>query len=169
MSAKHFLNKVFYLCIVLVIVSCNNSAQEKEKKQNDTGTAAPNPAPAAEKPAGEVKTKTEKCFTNPGLKYETVITLVTDGNELSGNVKSTELETTKAEQVNFTGTADGNKLTITFQGNAPVVGASSEWTTKPWVLENAEGKEKLLITFNAKNYETNKWQEMVYEFLPCGK
>lgn len=147
-------------------VACNNnnSASKKEKQGDDTGKTATTPAPEPVK-----RQDIERCFSNDGLKYTTTITLFTEGNTIRGNVKSTDLKSGKEEKTKFTGTIEGKNLSVSFRGTPPVVGAASEWTEKTWTLENTGGTEKLLINFKAKNYETNKWEEMVYEFLPCKK
>lgn len=157
------------LFAILLLTACNNQSAESTKNDNDTV----NVSSTVKKDTGttfvQAPETIKSCFSNDGLKYNMVITLFISGDTVTGNVSSTELDSGKEEKTTFTGTADGNKLTIAFSGKPPVVGAASEWTNKPWMIENTAGVEKLLITFNAKNYETNQWQEMVYEFLPCSK
>ena len=57
---------------------------------------------------------------------------------------------------------------VKFTGTAPVVGSASEWTDKPWTIGQLEGKRQsmdvLHIIFNAKNYNTNKWEDSDYQF-----
>jgi len=85
-------------------------------------------------------------------------------NTLLGNVTSEDLGSGKKETAEFTGTKDGDKITVKFKGNPPVVGAASEWTDKPWIMKKEGGKETLKIVFNAKNYESNRWEEINYDF-----
>lgn len=167
------LSKSLFAAILLVIsVSCGNS--KKENKENavtgsdtvaKTSIATPDTAPAADK-----TTATAACYRNEGLKYNTIISITQDGNTISGSVAAGEIGADKLQIVTFRGTQDGNTLTVTFDGTPPVVGDASEWTNKPWTIIKDAAGDKLLIPFNAKNYETNAWQEMDYEFTltPCG-
>jgi hypothetical protein len=155
--------------LALFIISCNSAKKDKETKDKPADTAVsitPTPpvdtAPAA--PKTEVANQ-QKCFSNEGLKYETVITInYTSATAVAGSVTSQEMGSYKKDMAKFTGTADGSKLNITFEGKKPVVGDASEWTSKPWTIDNKTGKEKLHIVFNAKNFETNKWADTDYEF-----
>lgn len=151
------------------ILACNNSAQNKEKEKPVAETASVKPADPVVTEAAPAPVTTEtKCYSNEGLKYETVITVAFNGNTVSGNVMSRDLGDDKKETVKFSGTRDGNTLLVKFEGQPPVVGAASEWTNKPWKLETT-GKETLHIPFNAKNYDTNKWEETDYAYVltPC--
>lgn len=155
------------IALAFIIASCGNNGTAD--KHNNTKTS-----PTASQDNMQTKTTTpdprreiKKCFSNEGLKYNTTITIFTEGNEVRGNISSVETGSGTEQKAKFTGTREGNTLTVTIRGNAPLVGDASEWTNKPWTIETKDGKEKLLIPFNAKNYDTNKWQEMIYEFLQC--
>lgn len=166
--------------ITAIAFSCNNSSSAKDSKGKKQDTAqipevtvpVTPPEITVSAPAGsEAGTK---CFSNEGLKYATVITIIFgEGNAISGDVTAQELGTDAKQTVKFSGTRNGNTLSVKFAGEPPVVGAASQWTGKPWTMEEGEGKsngkEKLHIPFNAKNYETNKWEDTHYEFVlvPC--
>jgi len=153
--------------LALCIIACNNSAKkEKKDKQADTAvTEVPPPPPPANNPPGvEMKPAINKCFTSDGLKYKTTINLNMGDADCLGTVTSEELESGKKESADFTGVISGEGLVIKFKGEPPVVGAASEWTDKIWTIKKTGNKETLHIIFNAKNYETNKWQDMDYEF-----
>ncbi|MBC7873050.1 MAG: hypothetical protein H7Y01_03580 [Ferruginibacter sp.] len=167
---QHLTKTRFFLiaAISLLIIACKDaSKEEKTPKDTPPGTTmvdATTPPPAGNPPGVEMK-NVRKCFANDGLQYNTIITLnYASASEVTGSFVSEELESNKKEAVKFTGTIDGNQLTVQFRGAQPVVGAASEWTTKPWTIETGTGKEKLTIVFNAKNSETNTWKETGYEF-----
>jgi hypothetical protein len=109
-----------------------------------------------------------KCFSNDGLKYRTSVKFkISADNKISGTVVSDEYEDTPIEQASFTGTKIGNTFKVKFNGKPPVVGAASEWTNKLWTIRKINSVETLVIIFNAKNYDTNKWSNTNYEFAPC--
>jgi hypothetical protein len=120
-------------------------------------------------PKSAPATKTQnKCFANDGQKYRTSVKLqINADNKISGTVVSDEYDETPIEKASFTGTKIGNTFKVKFSGKPPVVGASSEWTEKVWTLKEINGVETLVIIFNAKNYDTNKWSNTSYEFVPC--
>lgn len=163
---------IFIAAVAQIILSCNNDKVKVQEvtltdiKQEEKHVEPPPPPP----PPPKIPDGAKKCYASDGLTYKTFITLVFDGlkNEVSGNVTSEELETGKKETTQFEGTSDGVKFTIKFKGNPPVVGAASEWTDKPWTIEQLPAKgeftEKLHIIFNAKNYDTNKWENTDYQF-----
>lgn len=164
------LSKSLFAAIILVIsFSCGSSKKERQEKgQTDTATATTTiatPDTAATKTIA-----TASCYRNEGLKYNTIISITQDGNTISGSVAAGEIGADKLQIVTFRGTQEGDKLNVTFDGTPPVVGDASEWTNKPWTVRKDPAGDKLLIPFNAKNYETNAWQEMDYEFTltPCG-
>lgn len=155
--------------ILFLLLACNsNSTKEKEADKKQTDTVAPLPPPKV-----EVSPDVKKCYANDGLKYKTVVTLLfvkKNGEDIvSGNVTSEELGSGKTERGVFEGTINGDKFMIKFVGNPPTTGDASEWTDKPWTLEHLPGKgqwmEKLHIIFNAKNYDTNKWEDTDYQFV----
>jgi len=169
----------------LLIISCNNSKKDKEtvqeiklvdiKQEEEKRPEPPPPPPPKEDPPKvEMKEAIKKCYANNGLKYATVITIyfADEVNTVVGNVSSEDLESGKKETAEFTGTKEGDKIKVKFKGNAPVVGAASEWTDKPWTIVTKEGKgntEYLSIVFNAKNYDTNKWKdtEFLFSLVDC--
>ncbi len=160
--------------LLMLFISCNSNSKDKVKvqeitlqdiKQEEKNIEPPPPPPPKTEPPGvEMIPSDKKCFANDGLKYKTVITLFYSSNKIAGNVTSEELESGKKEISKFGGTMNGDKLTIKFEGTPPVIGAASEWTDKPWIIKINGGKETLHIIFNAKNYNTNKWQDTNYQF-----
>ncbi len=160
-NSKNF----FTVGLLLLLLACNsNSAREKEADKKQTDTVTPLPPPKV-----EVSPNVKKCFANDGLKYKTVVTLlfVKKNGEVivSGNVTSEELGSGKTERGSFKGTIDADKFMIKFVENPPTVGDASEWTDKPWTLKKEGAKETLHIIFNAKNYDTNKWEDTDYQFV----
>ncbi|MDZ4806772.1 MAG: hypothetical protein SGI96_00720 [Bacteroidota bacterium] len=156
--------------LAFIIIACNNSKKEKDKKENQTDTtvATTTPPPAEKPPDTAMQTAEQKCYRNDGLKYSTVITInYSAATDVTGSIVNKDLESDKKEAAKFTGTVTGDKLTVKFVGKPPVMGAASEWTVKPWTI-NKSGKEKLIIVFNAKNYDTNKWAHTDYEFELSG-
>ncbi len=158
--------------LALFIIACNNSKKEKDSTDKPADTAVATtpttPPPADNPPDTAMQTAVQKCYSNEGLKYATVITInFSAGADVTGSVVSKELETDKKEAAKFTGTVAGDKLTVNFVGKPPVMGAASAWTDKPWTITKS-GKEKLTIVFNAKNYDTNKWADTDYEFELSG-
>jgi hypothetical protein len=167
------LKTFFTVSLALLIFACNSSSKnDKSKKEKQADTAIVEaPMPANNPPGVEMTKEEQKCFSNQGLKYETVIMISYDGDgKISGNVMSKELDSDKEEVTRFSGTAVGDKFTVKFKGTPPVIGAASEWTDKPWIIKKVEGKgtwsEMLHIVFHAKNYETNKWEDTEYLFAP---
>lgn len=173
-NLKTLLTASFTLCII----ACNNSKKDKDETVPSTDTAKANttavtdtaPPPPAENilPDTAMQTAEQKCYSNDGLQSSTTITInYSAGAGVTGNIVNKDLATNKKEVAKFTGTLNGDKLTVTFAGKAPVMGAASEWTDKPWTIKKA-GKEKLVIVFKAKNYDTNKWAYTDYEFELSG-
>jgi hypothetical protein len=155
--------------LALLVISCNNDKSKKTKvtevtlqdiKQEDS---TPEPPPP---PKVDLKLAAKRCFANDGLKYNTIITIYggDNSNEVAGDVASEEIDSNKKETTKFEGTISGDKLTIKFKGTPPIIGDASEWTDKPWTIKKAGGKETLVIVFNAKNYDTNKWGVTDYQF-----
>ncbi|NTW20957.1 MAG: hypothetical protein HGA42_15765 [Nostocales cyanobacterium W4_Combined_metabat2_030] len=109
-----------------------------------------------------------KCFSNGGLKYRTTVTLIINtDNTISGTVVSDEYDDIPVEQSSFTGIKTRDKLKVKFSGTPPIVGVASRWTNKAWTIKKTDGIDMLIITFYAKNYDTNKWSNTNYEFAPC--
>ena len=112
--------------------------------------------------------KKTQCFESDGLKYQVTIQLrYLPGNRVTGTVSSKTYDDLSEESAGFTGTLRGNRLYISFKGKRPVVGDGSEWRDKPWQLRRKDGKEVLAIVFYSKSYETGKWSNTPYEFVPC--
>ena len=154
--------------LALCIIACNNSKKDKgatDKPADSAVVTTPTTPPPADNPPDTAKqTDVQKCYSNDGLKYSTVITInYTSGADVTGKVVSKELDSDKKEVAKFIGTITDDKLNVTFAGPAPAMGAASEWTNKAWTIVKS-GKEKLRIVFNAKNYDTNKWADTDYEF-----
>lgn len=114
------------------------------------------------------KQHTSKCFCNNGLKYQVIVTLTSSANnKVFGTVSSTEYESDTSVLAHFEGTRSGDSITVRFNDEAPIVGAASEWTNKPWIIKSNKGEESLFIVFSGKDYEMNKWSNYESEFLPC--
>ncbi len=112
--------------------------------------------------------KKQKCFEDDGLKYKTVIHInFLSTTQVSGNVTSEEYDSQAKLKTDFTGIISGRMLKIKFNGNRPVVGAATQWLDKPWTIKKTKGKETLCIIFYSKNYNTQKWSNTTYEFIPC--
>ena len=158
--------------ISLLMMACNNRSEKinvqevtlQDVKQEEADQEPPPPPP----PGVEMKAADRKCFVNEGLKYKTTVSMTIGGKDVLGNVSSQNLENGETEVVEFEGNLTGEQLRIRFKGKAPVVGDATEWTRKSWKLETAgAGKEKLHILFNAKNYDSNKWEATDYVFQPA--
>jgi hypothetical protein len=152
--------------LALFILSCNSTKEDKAVKEQTADTTLLKTAETVENTNNvSLETTGQKCFSNDGLKYTIAITInFTAGTQVTGKIISTEMGTDKRQAAKFTGTVMDDQVTVQFAGTPPVVGDASTWTSKPWKLDNRPGKEKLSIVFNAKNFETNKWEEMEYEF-----
>ena len=177
---KHPLKTAFTFLLftgfISFAVSCNS--KDKKGKVKDVSmtdvskdTMPQPPAPPHTYPVKDsavtVVTMEKKCFENIGLKYNVRIEFELTETAISGKVISKEIDVNQQTSSDFTGSINGNSITIKFAKQAPVVGDASEWTDKPWKLVKNGSKEKLLIPFDAKNYETNKWQISEYEFEAC--
>ncbi len=112
--------------------------------------------------------KTEQAVTKEfywaGLKYEVCVKLSFEADgKLTGTISSNEYFQ-EGETVSFAGTFTDNKIQVKFNEEPPVVGAASEWTEKPWRIEQKDGKEVLIIPFFVKNYDTMEWEDTEYIF-----
>jgi len=155
-----------------ILTACSSNVKTKtEVTLKDIKVVADTPPPPPPPPPPLPETirvdAVQKCFQNEGLKYSVSINMFIGKTELAGQLASTESGSEKVIVSNFSGTIKGDKLNVTFEGNPPVIGDASDWTDKPWTLKKSGKQETLLIIFNAKNYETNKWEEMKYEFTGC--
>jgi len=161
--------------LALLIIACNNDKPKKIKiqeitlqdiKQEEKHIEPPPPPKDPHPLKMEIKGGKTKCFVSEGLKYQTTVTLIFNDNEAMGIVSSEEIESGKKRSTGFKGTRKSNEFTVEFiQGKPPVIGDASEWTGKPWTLKKEGGKETLHIIFNAKNYDTNKWEDTDYQFV----
>ena len=182
---------IFAAGIALLIISCSSNSKKKEKdqevtlqdkkkikvqditlqdiKQEEKNVEPPPPPPPKNPlpPIMEIKGGKTKCFVSEGLKYQTTVTLISNDNEAMGIVSSEELESGKKRSAAFSGIRNGNEFIVSFKrGDPPVIGDASEWINKPWTLKKEGAKEILHIIFHAKNYDTNKWEDSDYEFVP---
>lgn len=155
------------------LVSCSSKDKTKttiELKdiKRETDTEPPPPPPPVK---DETSNAVQKCFENDGLKYAVKINMTIAGNEVKGQLASTETGSNQTETKEFSGTVEGDNLKVKFEGTPPVIGDASEWTDKPWMLAKTKkgNAEILLIIFNAKNYQTNKWEDQKFEFAACSK
>jgi hypothetical protein len=166
---------IFSAGVALFIFSCSNSKKDKVKVQEITlqditheekKPEQPPPPPSPPKsPMPKIPVK-EKCFVNDGLKYKTIISLyVGDTSFVLGHVTSEELGSGEEKTTDFIGTLIDNKLPVNFRKEPPLMGDASEWTNKTWSLKKEGAKETLHIVFNAKNYDTNKWEDTDYRFV----
>ncbi|MGI6342560.1 MAG: hypothetical protein ACOXZ9_06245 [Bacteroidales bacterium] len=106
----------------------------------------------------------EKAFYSGGLKYETLVKLsINSKGEVTGTVTANEYGM-EGEPISFTGTLSNGEINVKFNSDPPVVGAASEWTNMPWRIEERDGKDVLIITFYAMDYETEEWGNSEYEF-----
>lgn len=110
----------------------------------------------------------QKCFEDNGLKYRTVITInFLTTTRVNGVVTSTEYDSDVKEETDFTGTINGKMLNIKFNGKPPIIGAATQWMSKPWLIKKNSKKEVLCIIFYSKNYDTKRWSNITYEFTSC--
>lgn len=185
MRTRFFLQPVlpvFLLAACIAFTSCKNKKDKAADKpvsgtstNSGTDSPPPPPPPPVKPPLPSPDTShrvngektVSRCFINQGLKYETRITIHIGEQHVMGTVESQETGASRGKSSVFEGTIDGDKIKIRFAGATPVIGDASEWTDKPWILDKSGKEEKLLIIFNAKNYETNKWEDMKYEFEAC--
>jgi hypothetical protein len=168
------------LCLVLLITSCFIvSCGSKKPKTKDEDASVTNntqeqntslPAPSTTSPGKEeTVNSSEKCFSSEGLKFSVTIKMKINGENVSGQVASTDAGSNQTKTADFSGTLSGDKIMTRFKGDPPVIGDASEWTNNPWILDKSGKNETLLIIFNAKNYETNNWEDQKYEFTSCSK
>lgn len=167
------LSPILTAILMLLTVSCSNSKEDKTTIQEITlqevvqeeKKIEPPPPPPPQSPMQDNGVQ-EKCFINEGLKYKTIITLfVGDTSLVFGHVTAIELGTEEKKTSEFTGRLISNKLTVNFKDTPPNIGAASEWTGTPWLIKKTVRKEILQIQFNVKNYQSNKWENMNYEFV----
>ena len=163
MVKKLFIPVLLSLTLLSGLFSCKQTDKKNKNdltKQKDTRVTPP----YENQPAIENSSDTE-CWFNPGLTYDVTVELdYKTSTNFTGHVKSENLQTNEIEIAQFTGTESENKLTIIFKDKPPVVGAATEWTDKKWYFEKAVAKNstsptQLVIPVQAKNYQTNKWED----------
>ncbi len=167
------LKTIFAAGIALLIISCDRKSKDKVKvteitlqditqEKVEDPPPPPPPPPKVEMPPVTLS----HCFSNEGLKYTTTIKLGFNGKQVVGYVESSEIGSDEIKSAFFEGTKNGNELKVEFnpKNQAPIIGDASEWTDKPWTIKKTGSKETLHIIFNAKNYETNKWENTDYQF-----
>ncbi len=168
MEAQKKIKFFIIVSITIFTIACNNAKKGKDTANQSAETVESiTTAPTLNKlPDTARQTIVQKCYSNDGLKYSTVITInFMPDNNVTGKVMSQELDSDKKEVAKFTGSVTGDKLSVKFAGTPPMVGTGSEWTGNPWTIVSKSGKESIGIVFNAKNYETNKWSETDYAFV----
>jgi hypothetical protein len=108
-----------------------------------------------------------KCFRADWLQGERVVEFTLKGNKASGTfiVRGDTIANTGI--YNFSGTLDGNTLTVAFAGNHLPDVSPSEMKSLVWKLSKRGGKESLRIKFSGKNYQTNKYEESFADFESC--
>ena len=154
--------------LILLLFGCSsNPSNEKESKKDniitDTTTAPP-PPPATPPPGVTMEPVVKKCFLNNRLKHRTVVTIFFGDNEVVGNVTSEQPGSNNKTTEAFEGTTSGDKLTIQFKEASPIIGSDSKWTDKPWTIEKGE-KETLVIVIRTRNSQSNKWEDLDYQFI----
>ncbi len=152
------------------IFGCQQSSKKESQKIPQNSDTTPI-APPYDSPPGVEMTSAKRCFNNQGLTYDvTILFEYKTDTSFTGKVISHNLETDLDETTLFSGRENDGQLTISFEGKPPMIGAASEWLSKPWRIVKSEGKssfeDMLHIPVKAKNYETNKWEESEYEFTP---
>jgi hypothetical protein len=163
---------------IFIVTACNDAGKSEKKKLIDTpaavvtSTPATNdtpPPPPTELPPGVKLKPANLCFENEGLKYNLRIRIEYITPERANvEVISTDIGSNKESVASFSCDIKDNQLLVKSVSSLPAAGDASEWiANKNWVIDANKAKQTLLIPFKAKNYETNKWEEMTYSFDPC--
>jgi len=107
----------------------------------------------------------ELCFKNEGLKDEETVTLNIDETRVTGTYKiMRDYSSDTVETFDFTGTRTGKTLKIKFKGNKLPLPSMKSLN---WTLDDDGTKQTLRIKFNAKNYDTNKFEDSLVDFEAC--
>lgn len=108
-----------------------------------------------------------KCFRAEWLQGERVVEFTLKGNKAAGTfiVRGDNIANTGI--YNFSGTLDGNTLTVAFAGNNLPDVSPSEMKSLVWTFLQRGDQESLRIKFSGKNYETNKYEESFADFESC--
>jgi hypothetical protein len=158
----HCKNHLIILATTILFSACQSNSSSGKNTDNKQDTTVKQPFNSS------AHTATQKCFTNQGLKFNATVTLNMDDRTVTGNVSTEDEGSGQKTSTSFEGSRNKDTLIVRFKGTPPMVGDASEWTDKPWFISHANGKESLGIIFNAKNYQTSKWEMTTYTFDPCG-
>jgi hypothetical protein len=102
--------------------------------------------------AGSVAAQSDHCFKNDGLKVQQTISYTLTGNKLEGTFDvSGHDPNASAEEFAFTGTKQGQVLTIKFKGKVPSVLAPGTHTIR-WTLR----KNSLTVPLYGKDYNKHR-------------
>ncbi|HST51262.1 MAG TPA: hypothetical protein VLJ61_04555 [Pyrinomonadaceae bacterium] len=108
--------------------------------------------------------QTERCFENDGLKLRQRATFTINGTKVEGTFESGGYdENTSAETFDFTGTKNGNLLTIKFDRGKPPYELPPGTRRIVWTL----GARTLKVPMYGKNYNTNKYSTYTATFDRC--
>ncbi len=175
MKAPSTIKATWVIAAISLFVSCNDAGgSKKNKKEKDTPALAVNdtpalPPPPTEPPPGVVMLPATQCFENEGLKYALQVRIeYTAPDKANVEVNSTDLSSGKRSTASFACAIQDDQLLVKSVSSLPPAGDASQWiANKNWVIDANKPKQTLLIPFKAKNYETNRWEEMQYAFDPC--
>lgn len=113
-----------------------------------------------------------KCFRADWLQGERVVNLTIDGGKVTGTFVvegGGDGGSPPDATYEFKGTFRGGTLTVAFAGNKLPDVSPSEMKGLTWTLAQSGGKEVLRIKFRGKNYDTNKYEDSLAAFEPCGE
>lgn len=108
-----------------------------------------------------------KCFRAEWLQGERVVEFTLRGNKASGTFIVRGDSNANTGVYNFSGTLEGNTLSVAFAGNNLPDVSPSEMKGLDWTLLKRGDKETLRIKFSGKNYRTNKYEESFADFESC--
>jgi hypothetical protein len=110
-----------------------------------------------------VSAQADYCFQNDGLKVRQKVSFNVNGNKIEGTFESGGYdEGTSAETFDFTGTKNGNLLTIRFEGKPPYeIPPGTKRIV--WTL----GAKALKIPTYGKNYDTGKYSTYAAIYEKC--
>lgn len=108
-----------------------------------------------------------KCFRADWLQGERTVNLTINGSRVAGTFSVAGGGDGDASY-KFSGTLEGNTLTVAFAGNKMPDVSPSEMKSLIWTLVKSGDKESLRIKFRGKNYETNKYEDSFADFESCG-
>ena len=109
-----------------------------------------------------------KCFRNDGLRDNHIVRFDADGGDVAGSYfVESDGNAEQTQTFDFSGTRNGNTLTVKFAGAAPPGVAPSKAKNLIWTLARSADNEILRIKFYGKNYETNKYADYSADFVSC--